>query len=319
MAINFSAKRPPQQMPQGAYCDIDELLSLRFAARDLLLSPKQLSRSLLSGSVRTRFRGRGMEFEEVRHYQPGDDIRSIDWRVTARTQVTHTKLYTEERERPVMLMIDQRASMYFGSRNCFKSVIAAYSAALLAWAALQQNDRVGALIFSDTQERDIRPKRSRHTLFSIFQALQQFNRALTSPVPDSDAVRLSVRLRDLRRIAKPGSALMIISDFSDLDHDCEEQLYQLARHGDITLFHVSDPLERTLPNSGRLNISDGQHRQLLDTGNRNTRRAFEQRYNDHQSQLQQLATRLGIGLIELSTEQAPQTQLQAVFGKRACR
>jgi len=317
--LNSSLRPAKVQQPQGAYCGIDELLSLRFAAKDLLLSPKQLSRSLLSGSVRTRFRGRGMEFEEVRHYQPGDDIRSIDWRVTARTQVTHTKLFREERERPVILMVDQRASMFFGSRNCFKSVTAAYSSALLAWAALQQNDRIGALIFSDTQERDIRPKRSRHTLFSIFQALQTFNQALNSPTASSDAVSLAVRLRDLRRIAKPGCALMIISDFHDFDSDCEEQLHQLARHTDITLCHVSDPLERSLPSSGRLNISDGQQRQLLDTDNNDTRNAFAQRYTQHQQHLQQVATRLAMGLIELSTEQAPQTQLQTVFGKRSCR
>jgi uncharacterized protein (DUF58 family) len=279
------------QTPKGPYCSVDELLSLRFAAKDMVLSPKQLSRSLLSGSVRTRFRGRGMEFEEVRHYQPGDDIRSIDWRVTARTQVTHTKLYTEDRERPIMLMIDQRASMFFGSRNCFKSVTAAYTAGALAWAALQQNDRVGALIFNDTEERDIRAKRSRHTVFNIFHELQGFNHQLKSPVAPDDATPLSERLRELRRVTKPGHALMIISDFHDFDSTCEEQLYQLARYADITLCQISDPIERDLPNSGRLQITNGSQRQLLDTGNQRTREAFRERYSQLLESLQATATR----------------------------
>merc|ERR1711916_149956 len=124
-----------------------------------------------------------MEFEEVRVYQPGDDIRTIDWRVTARTQVAHTKLFQEEREKPVLLVVDQRSNMFFGSQRCFKSVYAAHIAATLGWAAIYQNDRVGALVFGDDQQRDVRPKRSKHAQLSFLQQLVEFNHKLISPVP----------------------------------------------------------------------------------------------------------------------------------------
>jgi uncharacterized protein (DUF58 family) len=308
-----------RQPAEGAYVTLDQLLELRFAARELSITPQKLSRAHMSGGVRTRFRGRGMEFEEVRHYQPGDDIRSIDWRVTARTQVPHTKLFREERERPVIIMLDQRASMFFGSQHCFKSVIAAHAAALIGWAALNNNDRIGALVFGDSEESDIRPKRSRHTLLSVLRATQTLNQQLTSPFAAPSSISLAQRLSDLRRIAKPGSAIMIISDFHDLDSHCDEQLYQLARHGDLTLMNVSDPLEMHLPDNMRLTVSNGRQRRTVDTRNRQFNQTFEQEFNHRLQHLQRLSNQLALPLLQLSTNQAPLTQLQTLFGKQSCR
>jgi len=308
-----------RQPASGAYVELDDLLSLRFAARELTLTPRQMSQSQLAGGVRTRFRGRGMEFEEVRHYQAGDDIRSIDWRVTARTQVTHTKLFREERERPVIVMLDQRSSMFFGSQHCFKSVVAAHAAALMGWTALANNDRIGALIFNDHQERDIRPKRSRHTLLKLLQESQSFNKQLVSPVAAEDSISLTQRLSDLRRIAKPGSAIIIISDFRGLNDACDEQLYQLARHGDVSLLHVSDPLEAQLPDNMRLTISNGLQRRSLDTRNRQINNDYRQEFTDHLQHLKTLAGQLALPLLNISTAAAPLVQLQELFGKQACR
>ncbi|NIB44563.1 DUF58 domain-containing protein [Pseudomaricurvus alkylphenolicus] len=308
-----------RQPPQGAHVELDDLLGLRFVAGELQLAPRSLSRSLLAGSVRTRFRGRGMEFEEVRHYYPGDDIRTIDWRVTARTQVPHTKLFREERERPVILMLDQRPSMFFGSRHCFKSVTAAHAAALLSWAALSQNDRIGALIFSDTEEKDIRPKRSRHTLLHVLQQTHQFNRQLNDPRAQPGSQPLSQRLLDLRRIAKPGAAIFVISDFHDLDEQCDEQLYRLARHADVNLLAVSDPMEYALPERLQLTVTDGQDRRLLDTGNRDWVSRYRDLHMQQDRHLQRLAAQLAIPLVQLSTQQAPLEALLPVFGKSACR
>lgn len=308
-----------RQPAQGAYVTLEQLLELRFAAQELQITPKKQSRSQMNGAVRTRFRGRGMEFEEVRHYQAGDDIRSIDWRVTARTQVPHTKLFREERERPVILMLDQRASMFFGGQYCFKSVVAAQAAALMGWTALNNNDRVGALIFGDTEASDIRPKRSRHTLLSILRATANLNQQLTTPLPPRNGISLAQRLSDLRRIAKPGSAIMIISDFHDLDEQCDEQLYQLARHGDLTLINVSDPLEIHLPDNLRLTVSNGQQQRTVDTHNRQFNQMYEQEFSQHMQHLRRLSTQLALPLLQLSTAQAPLTQLQTLFGKQACR
>lgn len=308
-----------QQPARGAYCNMDDLLSMRFVAGDLRLSPLRLSRSQLAGSFRTRFRGRGMEFEEVRHYQPGDDIRSIDWRVTARTQVPHTKLFREERERPVILMLDQRPGMFFGSRTCFKSVLAAHCAATLGWVALGNNDRIGGLIFNDTSERDLRPQRSRHALLSLLQEIHHFNRELQSPISNPEATSLATRLNDLSRIAKPGSAVVIISDFTGFDPECEERLYQLSRHCDVTLLHISDPIEMALPEGHMLNITDGQRRRRLDTNNRAVQRDYRKHYENQREQLRHSATRLNVPLLPLTTTEAAYSQLQRLFGKKPCR
>jgi uncharacterized protein (DUF58 family) len=308
---------------KGAYTNMDELLKLRFVAGDLNVSPRQTSRSQISGAFKTRFRGRGMEFEEVRHYQPGDDIRSIDWRVTARTQVTHTKLFTEERERPVILMVDQRPSLFFGSQTCFKSVLAAHCAAALGWAALANNDRIGGLVFNDTMERDLRPKRSRHALLSLLQEIHKFNHQLTSPIGGTDnkdgPIHLSQRLHDLKRIARPGSAVVIISDFAQYDKDCEERLYQLARHCEVSLVHVSDPLEQELPENRLLSISNGRQKKLLDSANQQTRNDYELNFKTHTEAIAQSASRLNLPLLFISTELGAFPQLQSLFGKSAIK
>ncbi|GAA5316832.1 MAG: DUF58 domain-containing protein [Candidatus Pelagadaptatus aseana] len=308
-----------QKPAEGAYTRLEDLLNLRFVAGDLRLSPLQLSRSQLAGGFRTRFRGRGMEFEEVRHYQAGDDIRSIDWRVTARTQVTHTKLFREERERPVILMVDQRPGMFFGSRTCFKSVLAAHCAAILGWVALGNNDRIGGLIFNDTEERDLRPQRNRHAQLSLLQEIDRFNHSLTSPVDDDQAIPLAIRLNDLRRIAKPGSAVVIISDFSGFDSECEERLYQLSRHCDVTLLHIVDPLEQNLPASNLLTISNGRQRRRLNSHNRQLRDQYQQAFEQERGKLQQSARRLGLPQLSLTTELSAYSQLQSMFGKKPCR
>ena len=130
---------------RGAYVDVNELIALRFPVRQLKLSRRNRALNALAGPNKSNFRGRGIDFEEVRNYQAGDDIRTIDWRVTARTGAAHTKLFREERERPVLVVVDQRNSMFFGSQFCFKSVLAAQLGALVAWSALSDNDRVGGL------------------------------------------------------------------------------------------------------------------------------------------------------------------------------
>ena len=153
-----------QQPAHGVYAELADLIALRYGARNLQIGKRKRALSVLAGPNKSNFRGRGIDFEEVRGYQPGDDIRTIDWRVTARTGSAHTKLFREERERPVLLVVDQRNSMFFGSQHCFKSVLAAQLASLLAWSALNNGDRVGGLVFNDNQHREFRPRRSRNRI-----------------------------------------------------------------------------------------------------------------------------------------------------------
>lgn len=307
--------------PRGAYTDLGALLRCRFAAQDLKLFAHQPARSLLSGGERTRFRGRGMDFEEVRLYQPGDDIRSIDWRVTARTQVAHTKIFREERERPVFMLVDQRSPLFFGSNRCFKSVLAAHLAALLSWAALANGDRLGALVFGDYDQRDVRPRRSKHAVLELLHQLQDYNHRLTSPIaPELASPRsansLQKILADARRIAKPGCALFVISDFQDMEGACEQQLFELARHTDVTLIHVYDPLERQLASNTPLTISNGRERLQLATHDKNFQQAFTSRFDQQLDALAQTCKRLRIPLLSYATDDDIAEGLRKAFGRK---
>jgi uncharacterized protein (DUF58 family) len=257
-----------------------------------------------------------MEFEEVRIYQPGDDIRTIDWRVTARTQITHTKIFREERERPVFMLVDQRAPMFFGSQRCFKSVLATHIATLLAWAALNNGDRIGGLVFGDHDQRDIRPRRSKHAVLELLQQLNAYNHQLQTPVAPADAVPLSGILADARRIARPGCALFIISDFHDLDKACEQQLFELARHTDLTLIHVYDPLERELSGNTHLTISDGSEHCQLPAGDPRFQRAWRNRFAHQLQHLTTACQKLRLPLLSYATNDDIQRLLRERFTAR---
>jgi len=303
--------------PSGAYCELKALLQLRFAARGLQLFTRKPSTSTLAGGLRTRFRGRGIDFEEVRTYQPGDDIRNIDWRVTARTQITHTKLFTEERERPVLIISDQRSPMFFGSQQCFKSVSSAHLSTLLAWTALAHGDRVGAMIFGNTSQQDIRPRRSKHAVLELIHQLCDFNKALSSPVPQADDISLLQMIEEARRIAKPGSAVFISSDFHDWSEACEEPLFQLQRHTDVTLFHIYDHLETHLPKSGLFTITDGLQRHSLAAGNRAINKAFQDRFTQRLSRITKACQKMGVSLVSFATHDDLNTGMRELYGKKS--
>ena len=295
------------------YTDTDQLLSLRFAAADLSLPAKHNSRASLSGDSRTRFRGRGMEFEEVRVYQAGDDIRNIDWRVTARTRVPHTKLFREERDRPTFIIVDQRSSLFFGSQRCFKSVLAARLATVLAWTALGNSDRVGGLVIGDNDYQDIKPKRSKHAVLELIQQINRYNHLLSSPIASGGEMTMKSLLLDARRLAKPGSAVYLVSDFHDFDSECEEQLYSLSRHTDTTLLHVNDPLEKTLPHRGVYAITNGQQRMSISTGDSQFRQRYHDQYQQQFDALQKHCQKLRLALFSFSTAEDEIPQLRLAF------
>jgi uncharacterized protein (DUF58 family) len=167
----------------GVYADLDALVRLQFQARGFSFLPHQPVHSLLAGRHASRLRGRGLNFEGIRRYLPGDDIRTMDWHITARTRKPHIRVYTEERDRPVLLVVDQRLSMFFGSQRAMKSVVAAEVAALAAWRALAGGDRVGALVFNDLDSVEITPQRSRRQVLRLLQAVVEKNHALRVDAP----------------------------------------------------------------------------------------------------------------------------------------
>ena len=311
-----NAKLSPTDLPKGAYSQLDNLLGSRFIGSDLKLGALKPARSLLAGNQRTRYRGRGMDFEEVRLYQAGDDIRSIDWRVTARTQVPHTKLYREERERPIFVLVDQRSPMFFGSQRCFKSVLAAYLGSALAWSAMANRDLIGGLVFGDKEQREIRPRRSKHAVLELIHQLQDFNHKLNSPLAAADSQSLAQMLAQARRLVKPGSALFILSDFQDMDEQCERELFSLSRHADLRLMHIYDPLEQALSSNAPLTISSGNSRLQIPAHQRNFQQAFAQDFAQRLSQLTQFCQHLGLALLSFSTSDDCQQQLRQTFSAR---
>lgn len=305
----------PSQPAKGAVVDIARLLALRFPARQLDIRRRRRALAQLSGGQRSNFRGRGIEFEEVRGYQAGDDIRAIDWRVTARTGTAHTKMFHEERERPILLVVDQRPAMQFGSRHCFKSVLAAELAALLAWSALGNNERVGGLLMRADDHWEMRPRNSRRKVLALLSALAE-------PLPVSDTnttadspQRFASLLRSARRVARPGTSIFLISDFDGAERDdAQEELFQLARHTEITGIHCSDPLEAMLPPAGEYAVTDGRSRTHLDTSAAALRASFAQEFEIRLEFCRERLLRLGVPLIQASTQQAPLNLLRQVYG-----
>jgi uncharacterized protein (DUF58 family) len=295
----------------GIYTELRTLLGLRFSARKLNLFNRRLASSQLFGETRSHFRGRGMDFEEVRLYQPGDDIRAIDWRVTARTGKPHTKVFREERERPVHLMVDQRSAMFFGSGTRFKSVLAAELAALIGWAALGNSDRIGGQVLGDSSEVEVRARRNRHAVLQLLHHLDEFNHAL--PGDAEVSLSLADALESYRHLSRPGTALFIISDFHDLDTRVEKYLRLLGRHVDISLIQIIDPFEDQLPALGRVTLSDGHHRQQLAIDARLATHFREQTQARHE-QLRHIARLIRAQLITASTADDPLATLQAIYG-----
>jgi uncharacterized protein (DUF58 family) len=259
----------------------------------------------LSGSQAAPIKGRGLAFHHVRQYQGGDEIRHIDWRVTARTSKAHTKIFEEEKERPVVLCLDQRSAMFFGSRHCFKSVLACHVAATLAWAGLDNNDRVGGLVFSDSQHREVRPRRSHRAVLNFIHTAADYNQQLAKQTAMSDdniapPQSLATAFEELRRITRPGSTVYVVSDFNGFDQDAERQLHLIARHNDVIAIAIGDPLEENLPREGMYPVSNGRDRLQL-VLNAGIRQQFQQRSEDRQLALKTSFRRAGIHYIALTT------------------
>lgn len=265
-------------MTYGIESSLEELLALRSEAAHLNFSARKVSHSQLSGRYASHFRGRGMDYFESRPYIDGDDIRNIDWRVTARTGDLHSKIFVEERDRPVLIVVDFSPSMYFGTRHALKSVVAARLAALMAWYASSHGDRVGGLLFSPANqppaELDIRPASGRGSVLKLLQALAGATRHHALANGEN---RLIDAMEHAARVARPGSLILLLSDFSATRTTTEQNnfrqpLHRLAAHSDVIGFCISDPFEHQLPENRVLPLSNGLRRIKIPAKDRNTRK-----------------------------------------------
>ncbi|CAA0091639.1 putative protein [BD1-7 clade bacterium] len=303
-----------QTRSTGAYTELEHLSSYQVAARHLPLIKNNRALAALNGPYKTLIRGRGMEFEDVRQYQPGDDIRTIDWRVSARTGKTHTKQFREEREKPVFIAVDQRSNMFFGSQVALKSVIAADLAAYLAWAAFHKGDRVGGLIFNDQKHTDIRPRRQRKTVLQLLHGLSEFNQALQG-FQNNSSRPLADALLELKRIAKPGSQIFVISDFHDLNDSCASIIHDLARHCEIIAIKTYDSLETQLPHQGMFRAGNGQRFFEFNSNDKNTRDQYHESWQAHSEAIRATLGKYQIPLIPVATDHDPLSLLHQYFGK----
>jgi uncharacterized protein (DUF58 family) len=296
-----------------AIASLTTMVRLRYGARELSGFPKIQARQMLAGGHKSSFRGRGMDFDQVRLYQPGDDVRTIDWRVTARTQTPHTKIFSEERERPILVITDLRGPMFFGSQQ-LKSVIACEISAALAWAGLSANDRAGGIVFGQQQQVDVKARRSHHAVLQFIHALQEYSAKLLQP--QEDRYSLAEMLEESRRFTATGSSIFIISDFHDLNDQCERHLFELARHGSLNLCHVYDEIETVLPDPSLYAVSDGQQHTILDTSNKELRQRFEKDFTDRSARLRKLSEKFSAGLLPFSTADNVMSVLVRAYGKR---
>ena len=291
------------------FASLAELLAMRHRTREIRLFSSQARRSPLVGLHHSKLRGRGVDFDQVRVYQAGDDVRAIDWRVTARSQEPHTKLFHEERERPVLVLVEQSSRLFFGSTRCLKAVLAARCAALFGWSALQHNDCVGGLVFSEQEHHEVRPRRGKHSLLQLLSRLAQANGALDAQriaVPES----FTQALRRAREVLRPGSLVIILCDERSLTDSAEQQLALLGRHCDLLLLPISDPLDHALPDAGLLRFAEGGAELALDTSDFELRRSYQQQGALRQARWQTLSQKLRVPLLPLTTAQPLLAQLR---------
>ena len=258
-------------------------------------------RSVVTGRKRSRLRGRGLDFDELKHYRPGDDIRALDWRVSRRRGEPYVRVYTEERDRPVWLIVDQRDSLFFGSQHQMKSVAAAKTAASLAWQVLASGDRVGAVILGDDGAQVFTPKRAEAALMRWLSALASANQALAETSNPATEVAMTEALAMVDRHSHHDALIVVLSDFSDWGDDCTAWVRKLHRHNEVIALEVSDPLERDLNLADKLIVSDGRHQLEIQRDQDAILAHFRQSYNQHINRIETELQRDHIPLLRLDS------------------
>ena len=291
----------------GVSLSLPELLWYQRYTKLLDLRPQQHIQSKLAGSYLARSKGRGMEFDEVRHYLPGDDVRTIDWRVTARTGKAHTKLFREEKERPVFVLTDLSDSMHFGSQLLFKSVQAAHLAALIGWHSKASGDKLGGLVFSEHHHLELKPRSRSAGVLHYLHALQ----AVHNPTSGRFGLTFPQALGQMRRLVRPGSLLFVLSDFHQLDQEALRHLSAIRQHNEVVCTALHDPLERTLPQhgSGQARVTDGEQSGWLDLTSSRIRQHYQQRQHQAQQSVQQQLKQLGCRYLAISAAEPLVQQL----------
>ena len=299
----------------GVYVDLDQLIALEQKGRKVSLLPRQPVHSLLSGRYASRMRGRGLNFEEIRDYRSGDDVRSIDWKVTARLQSPHVRVFNEERDRQGLLVVDQRLSMFFGTRRAMKSVTAAEIAAVVAWRILSVGDRVGGIVFNDRSIEEVRPQRSRRIVLQYLTKLAEQNQALgVGRGITRDATMLNRALDRIRHVAPHDATVVIFSDFDGADETTRHAIAALAAHNTVIAVLIHDPSQSELPAAGRMTVTDGELQIALGVAHGSTRQNILDMSKTRLRSVFEWTRDFGVPVLPLSTAEEPVNQLHHLLG-----
>lgn len=298
---------------QGLAVSVAELIALAGQAQRVHYPPKGYSAR--AGLHQSRVRGRGMDFSEARNYQAGDEVRHMEWRMTARTGRPHVKVYHEERERPVLLLVDFSPSMFFGTRVAFKSVIAARLAAILAWTAARQGDRVGGLLCAPHEHQEFTPRTRRAGVLPFLAGLSHFSQN-NKDTFDAGKQAFDQALGRIQRLLKPGSIVVLISDFYHWQESHERLLKRLSAHNDLLAYHICDPLELAPPPPQLYGMTDGKHDLLIDTSLDSVRFGY-QFYCEHRiSHLKQQMQRIPMQYTQITSEMNLPLLVKQTFPQR---
>lgn len=296
---------------------IQDLMALEPAARGLRFTSRQPINSILAGQHGSRLRGRGLDFEELRRYLPGDDLRQLDWRASQRLGKPYVRTYSEERDRPLLVLVDQRMSMHFGSVRSFKSVVAARVAALSSWMGYLAGDRVGGLVFSDDGVEQVRPLRSRERIQALFAAIVRRNQTLRADAPDVDATgRLNQALQGALAHAPHDNLICLISDFAGADDQTLRLLRTLAAHNDVIATLVYDPLAVHIPLQGRLVVTQGELQVEVAADRQQVRQPLSDFFMGRLRDVAELLRRSHVPLLSVDTANDTVTQLRRELGKQ---
>jgi uncharacterized protein (DUF58 family) len=312
--------QPSDTYESRVYTTMADLMAQEGAARGLSFSARQPLASILAGQHGSRLRGRGLNFEELRRYLPGDDLRQLDWRASLRFGKPYVRTYSEERDRPALIVVDQRMGMFFGSAFEFKSVAAARLAALSAWMVYQAGDRVGGAVFSDRAIDRIRPLRSRERIAAFFAAIVRRNRELAAGNADVDSAgQLNVVLQGTLASASHDSLICIISDFAGADEHTLGLLRRLAAHNDVVATLVYDPLALNLPRSGRPVVTQGELQIELNAGSRQVHKPLSEFFTNRLHGVAEMLRRSHLPLMSIDTTGGVAVQVRRELGRHAAR
>lgn len=298
------------------YANLNELRRLQFKTRGFSFMPKQPANSLLSGKHVSKLRGRGLNFEELRHYQAGDDIRSMDWKVTQRTGKPHVKVYTEEKERNVYLAIDQRMTMFFGSSHKMKSVIAAELAALMAWRVVETGDRIGAVIYNDDEIKVVPAKRGRNHVVNVLAEIIKKNHQLNLSIPqvNDECIAFNKMLNKLHMISGHNALVILIGDGHGWDQQSTHYIKKIRQHSEVIACHVFDPLELDLPKMAQMVVSDGNNQIQFSSQDKAMQHKYQAEIARQLKTYDDTAKKYRIPLLSIDTLTPIDSQVRKAFG-----